>query len=79
MKDLGPARSCLGIRISQENFTIKLDQSPYILEVLRRFRMCESKPGGTPISTCEKLCKNDDPEKSLVGKAENTEHFFDSD
>jgi transposase InsO family protein len=68
MKDLGTAKSCLGIKITQKDFNITLDQSRYILEILGKFGLSEAKPVGTPVSTSHKLTKHVDPDKSLVGK-----------
>jgi transposase InsO family protein len=67
MKDLGPAKACLGLRITQKESSIQLDQNQYVLEILEKFGMSESKPVGTPMSM-DKLCKNKNPEKTLVGK-----------
>lgn len=59
MKDLGPANSCLGIRINQQPGKIELDQIAYINEILDRFGMTDCKPIGTPTDTNVKLSKND--------------------
>lgn len=70
MKDLGVARSCLGIRIQQhDDGSIELDQMHYIQEILERFGMADCKPVGTPSDTSKKLSAsmvNDS--NNLVGK-----------
>lgn len=69
MKDIGMAKHCIGIRISQEKNNIDLDQSVYIQNVLRRFGMENCKPVGTPCDTNQKLKITDvNEENSLVGK-----------
>lgn len=55
MKDIGPAKNCIGIRICQGNNFIELDQSNYIKEILTRFGMQDSKPVKTPSDTSQKL------------------------
>lgn len=69
MKDIGPAKHCIGVRIQQEIDTIRLDQTNYIREILERFGMGECKPVGTPSDTNQKLSTqmvND--ENSIVGQ-----------
>lgn len=69
MKDLGEARSCLGIRIKQHDGCIELDQSNYIQEILVRFGMADCKPVGTPSDTSQKLSVSMvDDSNSLVDK-----------
>uniref|UniRef100_A0A146LH62 Retrovirus-related Pol polyprotein from transposon TNT 1-94 n=3 Tax=Lygus hesperus TaxID=30085 RepID=A0A146LH62_LYGHE len=52
IKDLGEARSCLGMRIRRsEDGTLFLDQAQYIDAVLQRFHMSECKPVATPLET----------------------------
>jgi hypothetical protein len=69
MKDLGPAKGCLGIRINATENTVELDQTTYILETLRKFGMEDSKPVGTPSDTNKKLAASDVNEKNdLTGK-----------
>lgn len=55
MKDLGPATHCVGIKIAQgENF-IELDQSVYIIELLEKFNLAETKRYKIPSDTNTKL------------------------
>lgn len=69
MKDLGSAKSCLGIRISQQKGVIQLDQAIYIENILERFGMINCKPVGTPADTSTKLSLQDFNENdSLVGR-----------
>lgn len=51
IKDLGPVSYALGIQINrnQESGTIELNQRQYIVSILERFGMLESKPVGTPL------------------------------
>ncbi|XP_039968965.1 secreted RxLR effector protein 161-like [Bactrocera tryoni] len=69
MKNLGAASSVLGMCIAQ-NFkegTLKIDQSSYIADVIRRFGMEECNPVGTPLDVNQKLpaemCPTNDDEK----------------
>lgn len=69
MKDIGPIESCLGMRITQKEFGIELDQEQYIEEILERFGMTNCKPVGTPSDTHAKLSiATFTPDTSLVGK-----------
>lgn len=69
MKDLGEAKSCLGIKITQGENYIEIDQIAYIREILNRFGMEDCKPVGTPRDINQKLSINDvDDKNSLVGK-----------
>lgn len=58
MKDMGVAKGCIGIRITQREKQIELDQSVYIEEILRKFGMFDCKPMGTPSDTNCKLSIN---------------------
>ena len=55
MKDLGPARYVLGIRIWREGKKIILDQSNYIKNFLRDFQIENAKPVLTPLNGKEAL------------------------
>lgn len=55
MKDLGAAKSCLGIRIVQGANFIEIDQAKYITDMLTKFNMGECKPMGTPSDSNSKL------------------------
>lgn len=68
MKDIGPAKNCIGIKIRQGKDFIELDQSNYIKEILERFGMQDSKPVKTPSDTSQKLSvQMVTEENSLVG------------
>lgn len=58
MKDMGPAKECVGIRITQGENNIQLDQSSYAEEILKRFGMQECKPISTPADPNQKLSLN---------------------
>lgn len=69
MKDLGPAKHCIGINIKQTGKGIELNQTRYIEEVLNRFRMQDCKPVKNPSDTNQKLSVQlVTEENSLVGK-----------
>ena len=69
MKDLGPAKQILGIRIHRERDAKKLylSQEKYIEKVLRRFNMDKAKAVSSPLATHFKLnteqCPSTDVEK----------------
>lgn len=58
MKDIGLAKCCLGIKITQGEDFIELDQSKYILEVLEKFGMAQCKPCTSPSELNLKLTKS---------------------
>ena len=60
MKDLGPATYFLGIQITNNDGTIKLNQNKYIANILERFNMENCKPASTPTIPGLKLTKNND-------------------
>ncbi|GKV41577.1 hypothetical protein SLEP1_g49083 [Rubroshorea leprosula] len=57
MKDLGPAKQILGMKIFQDrkNKKLWLSQEKYIEKVLDRFNMSKAKPVGTPLAGHFKL------------------------
>uniref|UniRef100_A0A3Q7J8T1 Reverse transcriptase Ty1/copia-type domain-containing protein n=1 Tax=Solanum lycopersicum TaxID=4081 RepID=A0A3Q7J8T1_SOLLC len=59
MKDLGPAKQILGMKISRDRSvcTLNLSQELYIEKMLRRFRINNSKPRTTPLANHFKLSK----------------------
>ena len=63
VKDLGLARFCLGIQITQvpERKLVLLDQKTHIIEMLRRFNLVEAKPSPTPMEVGAKLVKRQKP------------------
>lgn len=74
IKDLGPAKYCLGIEIRQEEDKIYLSQSGYIRDILMKLGMQDSKPVSTPLASGTKLTletqENDDdnhPFRELIG------------
>ncbi|KAK9685591.1 hypothetical protein QE152_g37928 [Popillia japonica] len=73
MKDMGTASNCLGLHITQhENGDISLDQSSYINDILKRFKMSECTPKSTPSDTNVKLslsmCPQNDEDRKEVLK-----------
>lgn len=74
MTDLGIMKYFLGMEVTQLSCGIFICQQKYASDVLRRFKMEECKPVGTPMATNLKLSKDDDTSKvdgsmyrSLVG------------
>ena len=59
MKDLGPAKQILGMKISRDRSdgTLNLSQELYIEKVLSRFKVNDVKPRTTPLSNHFKLSK----------------------
>ena len=51
MKDLGIASFILGIKIEQKGDCLYLSQDEYLIKVLRRFGMTNSKVVATPLET----------------------------
>ena len=63
MKDLGPAKQILGMKISRDRSsgTLNLSQELYIKKVLSRFRVNDAKPRTTPLANHFKLSKEQSP------------------
>jgi hypothetical protein len=63
MKDLGEAHYCLGIQIkrNKKEGWIRINQTKYIDDILRRFNMQDSKPISTPMDSSAKLSKESSP------------------
>ena len=59
MKDLGPAKQILGMRISRDRFEgiLNLSQEKYIKKLLSRFNVGNAKTRNTPLGTHLKLSK----------------------
>ena len=72
MKDMGLATSVLGMRVVQDDGGIKIDQSRYIADVLKRFGMDQCHPITTPIDVNQKLtsemCPTTDAERAEMRK-----------
>ena len=74
MKDLGPAKKILGIRIVHDRSLglILLSQENYIKKVLERFNMDKAKPVNCPLAGHFKLsssqCPTSDEEKNEMQK-----------
>ena len=74
MKDLGPAKLCLGLEItrSRNNRRLLLGQQKYVGSILERFGMQSCKPASTPMEmsfdTCDKSeLAGDVPYRELIG------------
>jgi len=63
MKDLGPAKQILGMRITRDRArgTLRLSQAEYVKNVLKRFSMDEAKPVSTPLGSHFRLSKQQSP------------------
>jgi hypothetical protein len=67
MKDLGPLGYFLGIQATRNSNGLHLRQTKYILDLLNRAHMVESKPYRAPCTVVSKLSKYDgDPFLDLV-------------
>lgn len=55
MKDLGRARTCVGMTIEYERDVISINQSIYAEEVLNRFGMENCKPAASPCDMSQRL------------------------
>jgi hypothetical protein len=55
LKDLGPIKDYLGIQIDRTQNSFKLHQKDYIIKILTKFKMLESKPVSTPMDPKLKL------------------------
>src|SRR5579871_6252261 len=64
MKDLKDLTYFLGIQVrrNRQIRTIHLDQTQYILKILKKFELQDSKPTGIPLETRIKLTKSKDQE-----------------
>ena len=69
MKDLGEAKTCLGLEITRDraNRTLKLSQSAYAADVLERFGMTQCKPVATPMEPRRKNTLPNDPSQEPAG------------
>ncbi|KXJ75549.1 hypothetical protein RP20_CCG011535 [Aedes albopictus] len=57
MKDLGYAEQILGMRVTQADGRITLDQEKYIEQLLEHFGMNDCSPVSTPFDSSQKLSK----------------------
>lgn len=55
MKDLGRAKTCVGLSIHFEDDGISIGQPQYAKEILARFEMSNCKPVSTPVDISQKL------------------------
>jgi len=74
MKDLGPAKQMLGMRISRDRSegTLNLSQEKYIEKVLNRFSLQDAKTRNTPLGShlnlSKKQCPKTDEERRYMSK-----------
>ena len=75
MKDLGVARKILGIEIHRERHLgrLFLTQQSYIMKVLQRFNMDQSKPVGTSLAAHFKLSSKECPK--TIEEVEHMSHI----
>lgn len=55
IKDLGPLKDCLGMRVTRKDNTLSLDQIKYIEQVIAKFGMTDAISVTTPMETGTKL------------------------
>lgn len=65
MKDLGKAELILGIRVTQRDGSIKLDQEAFIEKMLKKFNMSDCKTTTTPLVTGQQLERGIEQMQSL--------------
>jgi len=63
MKDLGPVKQILGMRISRDRSKdiLRLSQEDYVHKVLNHFKIGDTKPRYTPLANHFKLTKEQSP------------------
>jgi hypothetical protein len=71
----------VGLQVYQMKYSIYITQSKYVKEILKNFRLEDSKPISTPMVTTHKLTKNDDSaevnqtlNRSMIGKLQYVVH-----
>uniref|UniRef100_A0A3Q7IE66 Reverse transcriptase Ty1/copia-type domain-containing protein n=1 Tax=Solanum lycopersicum TaxID=4081 RepID=A0A3Q7IE66_SOLLC len=71
MKNLGPAKQILGMKISRDRSTgtLNLSQELYIEKVLSRLRVNDAKPRTTPLANHFKLSKEQSPRLPHIAHA----------
>ena len=65
MKDLGPPKSFLGIKIEQTNEGLRLSQRSYFEKLLQRFEMDKCNPIATPMDSTPIAVNNEEIENDL--------------
>lgn len=75
MSDLGEPTWILGVKIirNKQTGTIQLNQSRYIIDILKRFKMEECHPCSTPLSVGVKLEKAPQPETLSLEQRQEVE------
>jgi len=76
IKDLGPARKILGMRIKRKKRLLKVSQTEYVKKVLKTFNMTNAKPVNVPLGDHFKLSEAQIPttedEKTLMSEVPYT-------
>uniref|UniRef100_A0A3Q7HMK4 Reverse transcriptase Ty1/copia-type domain-containing protein n=1 Tax=Solanum lycopersicum TaxID=4081 RepID=A0A3Q7HMK4_SOLLC len=80
MKNSGPAKQILGMKISRDRSAgiLNLSHELYIEKVLRRFRVNDAKPRTTPLANNFKLSKEQSP-KTAEERNVTLQGFVDAD
>ena len=55
MKDMGNVANVLGMNVTRDSKSIKIDQTKYIEDVLARFGMSDCNPTSSPIDCNQKI------------------------
>lgn len=66
MKDMGMAKTCVGLNIEYEDDGISINQSTYTREIIERFGMNDCRPAVTPVDTSQTLCQLTENEETLT-------------
>lgn len=71
MRDLGPVKHMLGMRVTRHEDKISIDQTHYINKILLNFQMNECKPTGTPMELTPRFGEKENvanvPYQQLIG------------
>ena len=59
MKDMGKIHYCLGVNIKTMDGVLQMSQEQYILKILHKYKLQDSKPVSTPMDLNVKLVKHD--------------------
>ena len=71
IKDIGEPKLIIGIQVerNRENKSITLSQSNYIDTVLKRFKMMDANPIGTPLDSNKQIMSKQDSNDSSIDKS----------
>lgn len=65
MKDMGRAKTCVGMTIEYDDDAITINQEAYAIQLLERYGMESCKPVGSPCDVSQKLSKSTEPATDL--------------